>query len=55
MAKQVRHECTNCKYEHVDYLTLRPTWWCENPKAKKHEVGYAPKGRCRIFEPKEAE
>lgn len=52
--RRISHNCTNCKHEHVDYLTLMPTWWCDSPNFKgSREVGYSPMSRCRIFEPKE--
>ena len=53
-SKRIPHTCPNCKHEHIDYLTALPTWWCESPNRKgKCEVGYSPRSRCRIFEPKE--
>lgn len=53
MTKRIPHNCTNCKHERIDYLTCMPTWWCESPNRKGwHEVGYLPRRRCRLFEPK---
>ena len=52
MTKRIPHNCTNCRYEFIDYLTIMPTWWCESPRRKgRREVGYSPMERCRYFEP----
>ena len=52
MTKRIPHNCTNCRYEFIDYLTTMPTWWCESPRRKgRREVGYSPMERCRYFEP----
>lgn len=35
MTKRILHNFTNCKHERIDYLTCRPTWWCESQKRNR--------------------
>lgn len=48
--KKTEKSCYNCKYIRQDFLTLFPTFWCDNPKSPVSEI--PPKRKyCMKFEP----
>ena len=48
--KKIKRSCYNCKYIRQDFLTLFPTFWCDNTKSSVSEISPERK-YCMKFEP----
>lgn len=49
--QDVTKSCCNCKWYHIDYLTIYHVAWCFNPDSKVTEI--ANRKYCMKFEPSE--